>query len=196
MRFIQPLSLFIALTLSWQVLQAQTHYFPPKASEWETRKAVDFGLNQNKLDAAVSFAKENEYSGSKDLRIAILKGFAREPFHSLLGPTKKRGGPGGLILKNGYIIAEWGDTERVDMTFSVTKSYLSTVAGLAVDRALFKTDQLLSQYVWDSTFEGEHNSKIRWKHLLNQSSDWSGSLWDIKDSVSYTHLTLPTTPYV
>ena len=181
MRFIQPLSLYIVLTMSWQVLQAQTHYFPPKASEWETRKAVDFGLNQNKLDAAVSFAKENEYSGSKDLRIAILKGFAREPFHSLLGPTKKRSGPSGLILKNGYIIAEWGDTERVDMTFSVTKSYLSTVAGLAVDRALFKTDQLLSQYVWDSTFEGEHNSKIRWKHLLNQSSDWSGSLWDIKD---------------
>ena len=34
----------------------------------------------------------------------------------------------GLIIKNGYIVGKWGDTKRVDMTFSVTKSYLSTVA--------------------------------------------------------------------
>ena len=29
----------------------------------------------------VSFAKENEYSGGRDLRVAIVKGFAREPYH-------------------------------------------------------------------------------------------------------------------
>ncbi|MBT8222908.1 MAG: serine hydrolase, partial [Eudoraea sp.] len=43
----------------------------------------------------------------------------------MLGPTKKRGGPAGLILKNGYLVAKWGDIRRVDMTFSVTKSFLS-----------------------------------------------------------------------
>ena len=68
----------------------------------------------------------NEYSGGRDLRVAILKGFAREPYHQILGPTKKRGGPAGMILKNGYQIASWGSVERVDMTFSVTKSFFIT----------------------------------------------------------------------
>ena len=97
--------------------------------------------------------------------MAILKGFANEPYHQILGPTKKRGGPAGIILKNGYQIASWGDTRRVDMTFSVTKSYLSTVAGLAVDRGLIKTDDVTVNSIWDTTFDGAHNEQITWKHL-------------------------------
>ena len=87
-----------------------------------------------------------------------------------------------MILKSGYLIARWGDTRRVDMTFSVTKSYLSTVAGLAGDRNLIRsyTDPV-SEYVWDGAFNGAHNSKITWEHLLNQSSDWYGELWDCYD---------------
>ena len=68
------------------------------------------------------------------------------------------------------------------MTFSVTKSYLSTVAGLALDDGLIAdVNDHVYQYVWDGTFEGEHNSKITWHHLLNQSSDWSGSLFGMPD---------------
>jgi len=116
------------------------------------------------------------------LRIAILKGFEKEPFHKILGPTKKRGGPAGMILKNGYVITSWGDTKRVDMTFSVTKSFLSTVAGLAYDNKLIASENdLVSKYIWDGTFKGEHNNKITWKHLLQQNSDWSGELWGGKD---------------
>ena len=47
---------------------------------------------------------------------------------------KKRGPSNGLIIKDGYIIGSWGDTKRVDMTFSVTKSYLSAVTGIAIDK--------------------------------------------------------------
>jgi len=146
------------------------------------RTPQEFNIDKDQLDSAVKFALENEYSGSRDLRIAILKGFAREPFHEILGPTKKRGGPAGMILKNGYLISSWGDIRRVDMTFSVTKSFLSTVAGLAVDRNLISsTNDLLADYIWDGTFRSPHNSQIRWKHLLQQNSDWSGELWGIKD---------------
>jgi CubicO group peptidase (beta-lactamase class C family) len=35
--------------------------------------------------------------------------------------------------------------------------------------------------VWDGKFDGEHNSKITWRHLLTQSSDWSGCLFDVCD---------------
>lgn len=157
-------------------------YFPERNANWETRQSDDFGIDAQSLDKAVKFAIENEYSGSRDLRIAILKGFAREPFHEILGPTKKRGGPAGLVLKNGYIIAQWGEVDRVDMTFSVTKSFLSTAAGLAVDQELIKdTEDKVADYIWDGTFQGPHNSQITWKHLLQQNSDWSGELFGIKD---------------
>ena len=152
-------------------------YFPPSQGKWEQKSPQAFNIDEAGLAKAVNFAKQNEYTGEKDLRIAILKAFEREPFHEILGPTKKRGGPAGVILKKGYQIASWGDLKRVDMTFSVTKSYLSTVAGLAFDRKLLSTDDLLIDYIWDHTYEGPHNSQIKWEHLLNQSSDWSGTLW-------------------
>jgi len=170
--------LFSLNTISAQ----QKYYFPERNALWEEKTPSALSINENKLLEAVNFAQNNEYSGSRDLRIAILKGFEREPFHEILGPTKKRGGPAGIILKNGYIVKKWGDIKRVDMTFSVTKSFLSTVAGLAVDSHLIKgTNDSVSSYIWDGTFAGQHNSKITWKHLLQQNSDWSGELWGVKD---------------
>ena len=162
-------------------VSAEVSYFPPRG-EWQNKAPADLGLNEARLQQAVAFAEQNEYSGDKDLRVAILKGFSREPFHQILGPTKKRGGAAGLVIKDGYIAAQWGDLNRVDMTFSVTKSYLSTVAGLAADRGLIRnTSDKVSGYVWDGTFDGQHNGKVTWASLLNQSSDWSGELFGIKD---------------
>lgn len=163
------------------VARQQSDYFPAKG-EWQSKSPQELNLSPEMLQRAVEFAEANEYSGSQDLRIAILKGFKAEPYHDILGPTKKRGGPAGLVLKNGYIAAQWGNLNRVDMTFSVTKSYLSTVAGLAKDHQLITSMQdAVADYVWDGTFGGEHNSKITWHTLLNQSSDWSGELFGIKD---------------
>ncbi|CAM4036933.1 serine hydrolase domain-containing protein [Gillisia hiemivivida] len=158
-------------------LFSQTTYFPTESS-WELKDPKDFKIDVAKLNEAIKFANENEYSGSKDLRIAILDGFKKEPFHEITGPTKKRGGPTGIILKDGYIIAQWGDPERVDMTFSVTKSFLSTTALLALEKGLIDNfDDPVNKYVWDGTFEGKHNAEITWEHLLQQNSDWSGELW-------------------
>ena len=172
----------IALILLGFNTNAQKMYFPKQNEDWKQLEQLGKSIDVQKMEAAVQFAKDNEYTGSRDLRIAILKGFSREPFHQLLGPTKKRGGPAGMILKNGYLVTSWGDTKRVDMTFSVTKSFLSTVAGLAYDKRLIEdTDDKVERYVWDGTFRGEHNSKISWKHLLQQNSDWSGELFGIKD---------------
>ena len=162
-------------------LQAQTPYYPGPDT-WEQKSPGTLGLDEEAINQAVQFALENEYSGEKDLRLAILKGFAREPYHEILGPVKERGGPAGMIIKDGYIAAQWGDIDRVDMTFSVTKSYLSTTAGLAVDNGLIDgVDDSVYQYVWDGTFESQHNRKITWEHLLTQSSDWSGDLFGLHD---------------
>lgn len=164
----------LALIFLMFELNAQNIYFPP-AGEWQEKQASEYELD---FSEAIKFAKANEYSGSRDLRQAILKGFEQEPYHQLLGPTKRRGGPAGIILKDGYIVGKWGDTKRVDMTFSVTKSFLSTTALVAKDKNLIRDfNEPLINYVWDNTFEGDHNSKITWKHLLQQNSDWSGQLW-------------------
>ncbi len=173
----------VLLIVSTTFVTAQgNYYFPERNAKWQEKQPIDLKVDNENLQVAVSFAEQNEYSGSRDLRIAILKGFEREPFHQILGPTKKRGGPAGMILKNGYVIAKWGDTKRVDMTFSVTKSFLSTMAGLAEDKELIgSTKDKVSDYIWDGTFKGEHNSKITWEHLLQQNSAWSGELWGGKD---------------
>ena len=157
-------------------------YFPGPWGDWETRPAERVGMNSARLDEALDFAQQNENTMPKDLRTAIALSFANEPFNTIIGPTKIRGDGSGIVIRHGYIVAEWGDTRRVDMTFSVTKSYLSTVAGLAFDQnRIRRVKDPVRLYVRNGMFEGEHNSKITWEHLLNQTSDWSGTLWDKPD---------------
>jgi CubicO group peptidase (beta-lactamase class C family) len=68
------------------------------------------------------------------------------------------------------------------MTFSVTKSFVSTVVGLAVDRGLIRDlNDPVRTYVTTGEFDSEHNSKITWDHLLRQTSDWEGTLWGKPD---------------
>ena len=107
-------------------------YYPD--STWQTRKPSEVKMKAVVIDSAIYFAIRNENKVDYDLRIANLKAYAAEPGYKFFGPFKQRGKPAGLIIKNGYIVAQWGDVNRVDMTFSVTKSYLSTVAGLLLRR--------------------------------------------------------------
>ena len=107
---------------------------------------------------------------------------AREPFDDPIGPFKPRGPQTGIILRHGYLVAEWGEPKRVDMTFSVTKSFVSTAVGLALDRGLIRAlDDKVRDYMPTEHFESEHNRKITWDHLLRQTSDWEGTLWGKPD---------------
>lgn len=106
----------------------------------------------------------------------------REPGYRILGPVLPRAQASGLVVRGGRIVAEWGDIDRVDMTFSAVKSYLSTVAGLAVEDGLIASlDQRVARDVPGPWFEGAHNGAITWTHLLQQTSDWSGTLWEVAD---------------
>lgn len=182
MNKIMKYKISIAFFCCWLffVAGAQSPYFPDTA--WQTKTPRELKMDKIWLDSAVKFAMGNENKFDRDLRVANLKAYANEPGYKILGPMKERGGPAGLIIKNGYIVAQWGDINRVDMTFSVAKSFLSTTAGLALDEGLIKnvTDKV-NKYVWDDTFQGDHNSKITWDNLLTQSSDWSGTQFDLHD---------------
>jgi CubicO group peptidase (beta-lactamase class C family) len=170
--------LLFLLFISFNAL-CQEKYFPGKV--WSEQLPESLGIDNKKLSDAINFAIKNENSVERDLRISILKSFGKEPGYRIKGPTKFRGETNGLVIKNGYIVGKWGDTKRVDMTFSVTKSYLSTVAALAHDKSLIKLDERLQNYVWDGKFDDPHNSQITWHHLLNQSSQWSGELFGTYD---------------
>jgi len=158
-------------------------YFPPRG-DWERHKPEDVGMDSARLQEAVDFSIANENPATKDLKLDLELTFGmREPLFRVLGPTKTRGGMTGLVIRNGYVVSEWGDPARVDMTFSVTKTFLSTVVGLAWERGLIRSlDDKARDYMPNpELFESEHNAKITWEHLLRQSSDWSGTLWDIPD---------------
>ncbi len=171
--------LVFALALENPAVSQSQAYFPD--SIWQTKKPSEVRMNAALLDSAVKFAIRNENKVETDLRMACLKAYSAEPGYRFFGPFKHRGKPAGVIIRNGYIVAQWGDVTRVDMTFSVTKSYLSTVAGLAYDQRLIrKIDDPVVNDV-EGKFDEAHNRKITWRHLLTQSSDWSGCLFDFCD---------------
>lgn len=160
--------------------QENDHYYPPKHN-WETKAPEELGLDAHQIEQAVQFALDSENSDPRDLELH-LNSRTNEPYNELIGPVKSRGPATGLIIKDGYVAAEWGEPDGVDMTFSVTKSFLSVTAGLAWDKGLIENvDDTVRQYLPTGHFDSEHNSKITWDHLLRQTSDWQGTLWGKPD---------------
>jgi CubicO group peptidase (beta-lactamase class C family) len=182
--------------------QAQD-YFPPPG-QWEARSPGSAGIRADLLAEAVAFAQANEAETPRDLTLGHYQGFGlREPLGDAIGPFKVRGDQTGVIVHRGYVVAEWGEPDRVDNTFSVTKSLLSATVGLAWDRGLIPDlhepvgarmgpVQVLSPECVAplhrpgdfphpappfEPFEGPHASRITWDHLLRQTSDWEGMLW-------------------
>ena len=164
-------------------LRPGSDYFPPPGDAWERREPAELGMHPGRLAAAVRFAIENETSMPVDLEAGMRERLAGKPHNELLGPLKPRGSANGLVLRHGYIVAEWGDTRRVDMTFSVTKSYLATVAGLALDRGrIVDLDASVAESIRGIGFDSPHNARITWRHLLQQTSEWQGTLWGKPDT--------------
>lgn len=178
-------------------------YFPP-AGNWESRAPQQSGWDTAQLAIAVRFALEKESKAPRQLEAAHYMTFGKEPFGDAIGPFAERGDATGLIIHKGYIMAQWGDPQRADMTFSVTKSFLSTVVGLAVDKGLIKSVQdpvwkyvppiemyqptMVTRAAEDfgrpellMPFATPHNRTITWDALLRQTSDWEGTLWGKPD---------------
>ena len=169
---------------SASAVPASSVYFPDRF-DWQHKKPEEVGMDSARLDEAVKQAIDSENPATKDMKLFLATTFgATEPLDIPIGPTKDRGAANGIITRHGYIVAEWGDPKRVDMTFSVTKTFLTTVVGLAWQRGLIHD---VNDYARDympagvDLFEAEHNQKIKWDDLLRQSSDWQGTLWGKPD---------------
>ncbi len=180
----------VLVLLSHEAFAADAPYVPSRSSDWEHRIPSDVGLDPDLLEEAIAFAiaQETKFDGAlgekasaRDLRLKQAFNRASEPHNSPIGPITERGDPTGMILRGGYIVAQWGDVERVDMTFSVSKTFLSSVAGIAFDQRLIGD---VHSPVFESVpdlFDTPHNRPITWDHLLRQTSGWQGTLWDKPD---------------
>src|SRR5258708_349513 len=123
-----------------------TAYYPD--ATWRHREPSEAGINSELLKQAIDVAVAGETKAPRDLVMNHYQNFGREPFGYAIGPIRERGDPTGIIIRNGYIVAEWGEPLRVDMTHSVTKSFLSSVVGIAVEQGMIKSvDDAVRDYV-------------------------------------------------
>lgn len=164
----------------------------PEGEPWQIVRASDAGMDQRRLDETIAFAvaKENPWPRSfyyPDGRyVGIVEWNEIGPWSDITGPVEPRGAPAGLVLRGGRIVAQWGDTARPDMTFSVAKSYLAILAGLAVaDGLIADLDQPVGATIPGPLFASPHNAQITWRQLLQQSSEWQGEIWGKSDQVDH-----------
>lgn len=206
MKWLLPLLLFYSGILAAQQKRSSNavkDYFPP-AQSWQRQPPATQGVDSLLLDEAIRFAIASESRNPRSMELNHAMTFGREPFGEGIGPFKDRGEPTGIILHNGYIIATWGEPGRVDMTHSVTKSFLSAVVGLAADQGLISSvNDTVASYVPPVEvyhpdlinhpaeqlgqpqmlypFSGAHNRLLTWDVMLRQTSDWEGTLWGKPD---------------
>ena len=167
----------------------------PLPGEWTRRTPGEVGLDADAVQNAVAFAVTHESKMLRDIGQALEEGHFSEPppINEIIGPIKDRAEPSGVIVRAGQIVAEWGDVERVDMTFSATKSFLSLCAGIAFDKGLIPDIHApVRDLVDDGGFDSAQNRSITWAHLLQLTSEWQGELWGKPDSIDHNRdLSLP-----
>ncbi|MBC7657694.1 MAG: serine hydrolase [Frankiaceae bacterium] len=150
---------------------AQSSYFPP-AGSWAHKHPAQLGLDPVKLAAAIAWAQAHETERALDFSDQ------EKTFGTRLGsmPTR-RAHTNGLVVYKGFVVAEFGDPTAVDPTYSVAKSILATIAGVAVrDGRIASVTDLVGQTATDGGYTAP-NAGITWQHHLQQESEWQGSLW-------------------
>ena len=152
---------------------AQAPYYPP-AGQWAHKTPAEAGMDATKLNAAVEFMKAHEARSPardfSDQEIVNGKLLASIP--------TGRAATNALVIRHGYIVAEFGDTMRPDPTYSVAKSMLSTVTGVAVRDGLIPSlDDPVAKLIKDGGYDSPHNQAITWRNHVQQESEWEGEMW-------------------
>ena len=153
--------------------RAEAPYYPP-SGQWAHKSPAEVGMDPAKLNEAVEFMKAHEAKTPardfSDQEIVNGKLLASMP--------TERAATNGLIIRHGFIVAEFGDTTRPDPTYSVAKSMLSTLAGIALQKGLIPgLDDPMSNVIKDGGYDSPHNRVITWRNHLQQESEWEGEMW-------------------
>jgi CubicO group peptidase (beta-lactamase class C family) len=138
---------------------------------------------------AIAFSQAHEVPWTRDPAAEPARwGVHRDdppPFNRLRGPVHARGGVSGVIRVRGEEVAAWGDPDRADLTFSVAKTYLALLAGIARSRGLLQPGERVADRLPGIGFDSPHNRAITWEHLLTQTSEWEGVCFGMPDQVEH-----------
>jgi CubicO group peptidase (beta-lactamase class C family) len=164
--------LLLAAVLATSLFGQKTATYYPPSGQWQRKTPAEVGMDATKLQEAVEYAQAhgNAWDFDKD---------QVRTFGTVLGPLpKQRSATNGIIVRHGYIVAEFGDTKANDPVYSVAKSFLSTVCSIAVAQGLIRNvNDPVADYIHDGGYDSPHNAKITWKNHLQQQSEWEGTLW-------------------
>ncbi|OON61955.1 serine hydrolase [Massilia sp. KIM] len=150
---------------------ADAAYFPP-AGDWARKPPEQLGMDPAALAAAVRYAQSRETERARDFSDQ------EATFGTRLGSMpSRRAATNGLVIYKGYVVAEFGDTAFVDPTYSVAKSMLATVAGVALREGRIALDEPVGKRVTDGGYASGNNALVTWKQHLQQESEWEGSMW-------------------
>lgn len=142
-----------------------------------------------KFSEAVTFAQSHEIPWPRDPAADPARWGVHHddppPFNRLRGPVHPRGGVSGVIRVRGKEVCAWGEPDRADQTFSVAKTYLALLAGIAHSRGLLDPGEHVSDRLPGIGFDSEHNCAITWEHLLTQTSEWQGECFGMPDQVEH-----------
>ena len=73
---------------------------------------------------------------------------------------------------------------RADLTFSVAKTYLALLAGVAQGHGLLPDeDEPVVARLPGIGFDSAHNRSVTWAQLLTQTSEWEGTSFGLPDTV-------------
>lgn len=170
------LSVFAIVVAAYVGVAAQPAAYYPPAGAWAKKAPAEVGMDAAKLNAAIEFAKARETNWPRDFSTQ------EKIFGTKLGsmPTR-RPETSGVIIRNGYIVGEFGDVASVAPTYSVAKSMLATVTGIAVREGLIKNlDAPIGTLIKDGGYDSPHNAQVTWRHHLHQESEWEGEMWGKK----------------
>lgn len=146
-------------------------YYPPSGT-WARKAPAEVGMDPARLAEAVRFAEGRESTRAMDFSDQ------ERIFGSMLGsvPTR-RATTNGLVVYKGYVVAEFGDTRAVDPTYSVAKSMMSTVAGVALRDGRLRLDDRVGRTITDGGYDSPQNAPVTWAMHLQQESEWEGELF-------------------
>ena len=143
----------------------------------------------NRFEDCITFAQSHEIPWPRDPAADPARWGVHHddppPFNRLRGPVHPRGGVSGVIRIGGEEVAAWGEPDRADQTFSVAKTYLALLAGIAHARGLLDPAERVSRRLPGIGFDTEHNRAITWEHLLTQTSEWEGECFGMPDHVEH-----------
>ena len=140
------------------------------------------------FEQAIAWAQSHETPWSRKADSADFGIYRLDPppLNRLLGPLHDRGPVCGFIRMGGRERARFGDVDRADLTFSVAKTCLALLAGVAHDRGLMPDpDEAVGRRVRGIGFDEGPNAEVTWTHLLQQTSEWRGECFGVSDQVDH-----------